>query len=595
MSDFLGNLPLFIGLFLMLAGVPAFMKLYEWTQQDLTASIALTIVYELIVIIGGFLTKVWQRITGKWAERLGDWIDLTLQSLFSGYRKRYLEYLVYQHRSFDVKGLSTQGPYNLELEGVYVQLNVDPTATHGASANPLQDIPENLRSGSHAIWQYINDKNTLGQNYAILGAPGSGKTTLLKHMALTLAAPAHRRKKLNAPDLLPILLFLRDHAKAIQGNPSIPLAQLIRDQFANRQAPLPPAGWLEKQLENGKCLVMFDGLDEVADTQVRKLVVAWVEQCMGAYGKNRFIVSSRPHGYKSNPLGNVTVLLVRPFNNRQVYQFVHNWYLAIEIMSAQKDDPGVREDARKGAVDLIERIRSTNTLAELAVNPLLLTMITTVHRYRSSLPGRRVELYAEIFEVFLGKRQQARGLELDMTPAQKLRVLCPLAYAMMEKELRVIERAEALKIIAKPLAAVNPKIKGEEFLQSVENGSGLLVEIESSKYSFSHLTFQEHLTSIHVIESRLEKDMLFHVATPWWHETIRLYCAQTDASNVIFNCLTSANATALSLAIECMDEAREVNPEIRTQYQAVLEKGMEDPDPERRKLVATALLKRRTR
>jgi predicted NACHT family NTPase len=263
-------------------------------------------------------------------------------------------------------------------------------------------------------------------------------------------------------------------------------------------------------------------------------------------------------------------------------------------MSSQKDDPGVREDARRGAVDLIGRIRSTNTLSDLAINPLLLTMITTVHRYRSSLPGRRVELYSEIFEVFLGKRQQARGMEVDMTPAQKIRVLRQLAYSMMEKELRIIDRADALRVITKPLSAVNPKIKGEEFLQSVENSSGLLVEFESGKYSFSHLTFQEHLASIHVIETGLEKELLKQVRNSWWHETIRLYCAQTDASNIVSTCLNSSNATALSLAIECMGEAREVTPEIRAQYEEVMEKGVEDPDPERRKLISTAWLKRRT-
>jgi predicted NACHT family NTPase len=589
-SNLISYIPLFIGFIFMLAGIPAFLKLYEITQ-NLTTAIAMTIIYEIVVVVFSLISKVWQRVESKWVERLADGFDLSLQALFSGYRKRYLEYLVYQHRSFDVKGLSTQGPYNLELDGVYVQLNVDPTTMIGASANILQT---EIGSGSHAIWVYINNQKIRGHNYAILGAPGSGKTTLLKHMALTLAAPSHRRRKIGAPNFLPILLFLRDHTKAIKDNSSIPLAQLIRDQFENRQAPLPPTGWLEKQLDRGKCLVMFDGLDEVADFQTRRQVVTWVEHCMVAYGKNRFVISSRPHGYKTNPLGNVTVLKVRPFATKQVEQFIHNWYLANEIMSAQKDDPGVREDARRGAADLIERIRSTSTLSDLAINPLLLTMITTVHRYRSSLPGRRVELYSEIFEVFLGKRQQARGLELDMTPAQKIRVLRQLAYAMMDKELRIIDRMDAIRIITKPLSAVNPKIKGEEFLQNVENSSGLLVEFESGKYSFSHLTFQEHLSSIHVIESNLEKELLRQVQNPWWHETIRLYCAQTDASNVIASCLNSSNASALSLAIECMDEAQEVSPEVRHHYEEVLEKGVEDPDPERRKLIATAWLKRRT-
>ncbi|MCA9931692.1 MAG: hypothetical protein KC419_24585, partial [Anaerolineales bacterium] len=127
-----------------------------------------------------------------------------------------------------------------------------------------------------------------------------------------------------------------------------------------------------------------------------------------------------------------------PFSIMQVEQFVHRWYLANEIMSAQREDPGVQMEARSGAEDLLMRLRRAHVLLDMAVNPLLLTMIATVHRYRSSLPGRRVELYAEICEVFLGKRQQARGLAFDLTPAQKQRVLQPLAYHMMHEKQREI-------------------------------------------------------------------------------------------------------------------------------------------------------------
>ena len=578
-------------LILIIAGVPAFLLLYR-NSSSLIIAIVSTVVYEIVVLVIGFLVRVWQRIEIKWVTRVSDWLELTSQTVFSGYRRRFLEYIIYQYRSFDVKGLSTQGPYNLELETVYVELGVDPTTSHSVSSNPVSKLPERFQVGRHTIWEYITNKNV--QNYVMLGAPGSGKTTLLKHMALTLAGPANRRRKLDVPEMLPILLFLRDHATTIKENPSISLAQLIRDQFENRQAPIPPTGWLEVRLRRGECLIMFDGLDEVADIETRKQVVIWVERCMAANGNNRFILSSRPHGYKTNPIGNVTVLLIRPFSTQQVEQFIQNWYLANEIMSSQKDDPGVREEARRGATDLIGRLRSTTVLSDLAINPLLLTMITTVHRYRSSLPGRRVELYSEIFEVFLGKREQALGLRLDMTPAQKVRVLRQLAYSMMEKELRIIDRVDVLRVIAKPLLAVNPRIKVEEFLENVENSSGLIVEFENGKYSFSHLTFQEYLASIHVIETRLEKELLKQVENSWWHETIRLYCAQTDASNVISSCLNSLNPTTLSLAIECMDEAREISPDTRAQYETVMEKGVEDPDPERRKLIAKAWLKRRT-
>ncbi|HLO18780.1 MAG TPA: NACHT domain-containing protein [Anaerolineales bacterium] len=594
MANLLSYIPPLIAIFLVLAGVPAFMVLYRSTH-DLSLSIILTAIYELLVIIVSFLSKVWQRLEVKWADRLSDWIDTTLQGLFSGYKSKYLEYIVYQHRVFDIKGLSTQGPYNLELEKVYVNLEVDPTPVHEASSNPIHMLPPALQSGSHSIWEYIVNNNPQRNNYAILGAPGTGKTTLLKHIALTLAAPKRQRQKNGVPDLLPILLFIRDHASSIKENHSLSLVQLIHNQFVNRQAPLPPAGWLEKQIEQGKCLIMLDGLDEVADISTRMSVVNWIDQCIASQGKNCFILSSRPFGYKPNPLSNVTVLQVRPFTRKQQEQFVHNWYLANEIMSSQKDDPGVRSDARRGAVDLLKRINQSKPISDLAINPLLLTMIATVHRYRSTLPGRRVELYAEICEVFLGKRQQARGMEADMTPGKKTTVLSHLACYMMFKQIREVDRAEAINVIAKPLASVSPHVMGIQFLESVENTSGLLIEPESGRYSFSHLTFQEYLASLLIVQARLEKELIKQVGNPWWRETIRLYCAQTNASNLIFACLQSSDINALSLAMECMDEAREVNPNIRAYYQEVMEKGVEDPDPERRKLIAAVWLKRRIR
>lgn len=525
LMNILGYLqPIVVAVF-MTAGIPIFIEIYKITNS-LKVSIAATILYEFIVFIGGFFNKIWQRLEGKWTDRIADHIDRVFQTLFSGYRRRYFEYISYHHRFFDVKGLRTQGPYSLDLEKVFVQLSVDPTPAHQITSNPIQSIPEHLRAGTHSIWKYINAHGMENRNLVILGAPGSGKTTLLKYIALSLAMPAHRRKKKGVPELLPVLLFLRDHANGINAMPDIKLARLIRDQFAKRQAPVPPEGWLENQLDQGTCLVMFDGLDEVADLKIRGSVTTWVEQCMSAYGKNRFIISSRPHGYKTNPLEKVTVLKVKPFTSTQVKQFVQNWYLANEMMSTQRDDPGVRADARLGAEDLLNRIYNTPTLSELAVNPLLLTMIATVHRFRSSLPGRRVELYAEICEVFLGKHREAHGVTSNLTPAQKQRVLQPLAYHFMLENTREIKVADIRPVVESHLSAVSPTATCMDFIKDIENSSGLLVERESGEYTFSHQTFQEYLAAVHILENRLENKLIECVDRSWWHETIRLYCAR---------------------------------------------------------------------
>jgi predicted NACHT family NTPase len=343
------------------------------------------------------------------------------------YKKKYLEYMFFRHRNFDVKGLTTQGVYTLELSRVFVELSVAPRITQTTSNNPLK-VPRQLQKGSHSIWSYLAMGKKEAPNFAIIGVPGSGKTTMLKHMTLALIGKA-QGQQYDLPKKLPILLYLRDHAQQIaeDRNHIYSLEDAIQ-QDLTRWDKVAPTGWFTNELNKGNCLVMFDGLDEVADLVARLKVVQWVDRQLVAYPKNSFILTSRPHGYRSNPLRDVTILEVEPFTSKQQVRFVRNWYLANEIQSQQKDDEGVRIDAREGADDLLQRLYQTPKLAELAVNPLLLTMIATVHKYRSSLPSRRVELYAEICEVFLGKRQQSKGLQLDLTPEQRKRVLQPLAW-----------------------------------------------------------------------------------------------------------------------------------------------------------------------
>jgi len=412
-------------LLLMAVGVPTAAG-FTFAQQithNPWPALGLASLYEIVVLAFGFVTKIWQKLESKWVDRIAEALDAWALELFSNYQKRYLKHVFYQHRAFDVKGLTTQGTYTLELEQVFVELSVEPQPIHLTSADPIH-VPEELRHGSHNLWAYLKSGPIADQNFAIIGPPGSGKTTLLKHMALTLTD----RRPAGGWDKLPILLFIRDHAKAISDDPGLTLAQAARDSLTRSEGPTPPPEWFERQLEHGHCLIMLDGLDEIADPVARQKVVTWVEQKMQAHGRNRFVLTSRPFGYRSNPLSGVTVLGVQPFISEQVKRFVHNWYTANEIKSFQKDDSGVRLVARQGAEDLLKRLGKAPALTALAVNPLLLTMIANVHRYRSSLPGRRVELYSEICEVFLGKRQQARGLTLDLTPAQKQSVLQPLAY-----------------------------------------------------------------------------------------------------------------------------------------------------------------------
>lgn len=519
------------------------------------------------------------------------------------HRHNYNQFLSYLHRSFDVKGLTTQGTFTLDLEQVFVDLALAPQPRQQrASSDPMRPMPATLRQGRHGLWAYITNPQLKQRHLVILGPPGSGKTTLLKYVTLMLAADEKVKREKQVPlNLTPVLLFLRNQAPRIAQDPRFSLLDAVSERLQGVKHDVSPS-WVTAEIKKGHALIMLDGLDEVADPVLRQQTVAWVERQMQQFGQNRFLVTSRPFGYYSNPLQNATQLEVRPFTIDQVEQFVHNWYLANEIMSAQRDDPGVRMEAERGGNDLLMRLRQVPVLLEMAVNPLLLTMIATVHRYRSSLPGRRVELYAEISEVFLGKRQQARGMTFDLTPSQKQRVLQVLAYYMMTHNMREIAVDEAALVIEEPLQRVKgPQqeasgVAGEAFLKEIENSSGLLIEREAAVYSFAHLTFQEYMASVHVLDQKLVNALVKWVDDSWWHETIRLYAAQTDATSIIKACLTQPKPSvpALTLAMECLEEAREVRPELRTIFQR-LSQSVDHPSPQVRQIAAEVFLMLRLR
>ena len=590
-----------IAYLLVAFGVPGTLipSLYKYVVAHPWLTVMAVAVYEVIVLIGSFLLKIWQQLESRWVDRIADRFDAWVSSIFSHYQKQYCQYLIYQHRDFDVKGLTTQGTFTLELDQVFVELSVDPTPLHALSSNPIP-IPQVLSQGNHAIWEYLASPALANQHFAIIGPPGSGKTTLLKHIVLSLVVDHNRRRPhTRLPQTLPILLFLRDHAdaivKAAGEQQEFSLEDALHAHLKQWEQPEPPAGWVKRQLVKGRCLILLDGLDEVANVEVRKKIVAWVQRQMVAYGKNRFIVTSRPFGYRDNPLNGVTVLEVRPFTDEQVNAFIQRWYLANEIMSKQKDDPGVRMRARAGAKELLQRLRNIPAIYALAVNPLLLTMIATVHRYRGRLPGQRVALYAEICEVFLGKRQEARGQQLELSSAQMQLVLQPLAYHLMCEGKREISLAEANSVIEETLKTVSHTMDTITFLKQVENISGLLLEREHDIYSFAHLTFQEYLAAVHIHRENQEALLVALINFTWWHETIRLYCAIADATAIIRACFSNKLLVipTLVLAIECSQECLSIASDVKEQLDSLIEEGIEDNDPQRQHIFADALLARR--
>jgi hypothetical protein len=557
----------------------------------LLASLAYEGLLAAITFVRGIGTKTWAEIGPEIEAVLVGWLSNLIRDVVSRFGRRYKRRIYEEYNYFNVRGLGLLDSFTLDLTQVFVDLRVSPTPS--ALSSLVANFPADGSEGA-SLWDFVRYAQRGDRSrraLAIIGPPGSGKTTLLQHVALTFARNRQARQRLRP--MLPIVLFLREHSAEIRkSDPTLgELAETLfnRDYWTLR----PPKGWFERQLIGRRCIVLLDGLDEVADVSTRGVVATWVDKQIANYPLARFLITARPLGYRDAPLRRADVLEVLPFKPQQVDRFVRQWYLANAVVAAGgKRTPAVLRRSSTDSMDLLRRLAANPALESLTVNPLLLTMITMVHRFRGALPGSRVELYDEICEVLLGRWRQAKGIDDRLKAEQKRLVLQPLAVHMMNRRIREISASEALAVIAPSLERVGESAT-VAFLDYLQESSGLLQEREPETWTFAHLTFQEFLAAGFWVKNGAPSEWNALVTDAWWHESIRLYASKGDATSVIEACLRNRSLTAFVLASECLDEAAEITPAARKEAAAWLDTSLDDLDEERRNVAAEVKLRRR--
>jgi len=526
--------------------------------------------------------SIWNQLKSS----LGEWFyeRLISEPAAIDYRHRYIQHLIDYHCSF--RGLSPPTDMRLILPDVFVEPHVQPSAT--AQVGHLRGLSAQSAQANPSIWHYLATHQTL----LIVGPPGSGKTTLLAHMALTLSKQNVNR---HATERLPILIKLRDQNHIINKTSTYTLAEATRRTLrANQMSEVPPASWFAKQLEKGQCVVMFDGLDEVSH---QPRVIAWVKQQLDLYPSHQFVVTSRYTEHAG--FEHLTRLSIQPFTDEQIQHFIKKLYLTCQL-AISDNEWHARMQAQLGSESLIQLISDLN-LKHLARNPLLLTIMSTLHHHEwqehdhrfaepIALPTTQIGLYSAFCTLLL----KESGREFGLTPAQTQRVLQTLAYHMMTYKKSVIQGASAHKVLYVPLDVEcrNPQVR--EFLQTVAEYSGLLEE--NKGYSFISRTFQEYFAAMHVQQKWLAPELVnsVYLNDPWWHETIHLYGACFDTTSVIATCLshTPLTLSMLRLIARYTEGLYQVEPEVMARLEKRLHKEIESPDldPTRRALLSNILL-----
>lgn len=371
----------------------------------------------------------------------------------------------------------------------------------------------------------------------VLGEPGAGKTTLLRWLAVLAAGGRLTLARATglAERLLPLPVSvgrLAEIRRAAGGGLSVfdALARYFEERSLGTRDEL--VDGLRSALDAGTCLVLLDGLDEVAVAD-RRTVAEWLESFVASVPLNRFVVTSRPAGYSRFALPGGLEVVLRPFDDAAVEHYVAAFQRAYLAWETQADQPRLAEQHTR---DFLEALSHSPRLRDLARNPFLLAVLALIHRAEGRLPRHRVQAYQVCARTLCetwssARRLVARPSQPDIAyEAEALPVLGALAIAMQAEhpdglapERWVLRVLSSALIERRDTPVDQAASSARAFLQRAGQDTGLLVERAPGQWGFLHLTFQEFFVAagLHAQE-RFEPEAFRHLFDPRWEEVLRL-------------------------------------------------------------------------
>ncbi|NEO20031.1 MULTISPECIES: NACHT domain-containing protein [unclassified Moorena] len=383
---------------------------------------------------------------------------------------------------------------------------------------PMQTVKKTLAQYLSAVktWQVTSAKS---RNVMLLGAPGSGKTTLMNYVAVMLAQKQPEAMGL-APDLdwLPILIDIRDWVEYSD----ISILEYAR-QFAEKTLLVKslPKGFFEHWLEDGRTLILLDGLDQVTEPAKGEQVVGKIKDFIQQFPNNWVIITCDNSSYHNSNFiwefyrnEEFYPYQIQSFDDSQIEEFIQRWYYS-QIQ--------YKAEAQRLKESLSKVLYEHQQIRRLARNPLLLTIITLIHRYHFRLPLERYQLYDQAVDLLLTSWDNKPDISPDISNNQKLkylglndcrRLMERLGYWMniqeskTEKEGRiVINRDELIAWFGreiknlKQIQLYEAKAEAKRLVNLIrdsvaapkEHRTGILTQQGLDGYAFIHKIFQDYL------------------------------------------------------------------------------------------------------
>ncbi len=502
--------------------------------------------------IHGILRDSNKQVRRETVRKLAATLNLSPDYItIGGVRSSYLDWLSQRYGTVDFHGLGIAQLPSISLDDLYVPTEVqvaesadaDEKERSGRSTGP-REPRAGLTEGadfSQAVFRH--------DRIALLGGPGSGKSTLLRYLA-AIAAERQRTAATSAEMVwTPLFVRLAEYSNAAQHEAKLNPLAFVAAQARQDGRP-DPESFLAEELAQGRCIVLLDGLDEIAPAGQIARLVGNLAEFIERYPRNRFVVAARQVGFDGRPWQRLgfTRLCVTPWRDEQVRLFVRQWYAKHNSGTSAR----ARSEAERSVRRLHEAILGNPRLRAIATNPLMLVILAALHESQAVLPRRRAELYGKIADTLL---QSWEAAKFSARPGDLLHgtvlegreyawLLGHLALTMQCGDLTVVphwwlaDQVRAFLHETLGLDLEEAKSECDRVIRYLGERTGLFVETGQGLYAFWHLTFQEYFAARALLQesaaplhesgaNRGLTDFLrprFH--HPRWTEVVRLVAAQ---------------------------------------------------------------------
>ncbi|KUL23734.1 hypothetical protein ADL12_38840 [Streptomyces regalis] len=431
-----------------------------------------------------------------------------LTSEESEFEDRYRAYLTQRHGELTIFGMDfgDRRHARWSLDQSYVSLEVT-----NAAPGPVDQVER--------VEQALAGR----QRTVVMGDAGSGKTTLLQWLAINAARGSLPSLLEHLNGNVPFVLPLR----SLVSSSSFPRPEGLLAAVGCPLAGAQPEGWARRVFENGRALVLVDGVDEIAPEQ-RPLAQRWLEDTLAAYPRGCYVVTTRSSAVPLHWLDGVGFrhLVLRPMSALDVESSIALWHVAAR---AEAD-----EHERQALVSLersvLDAVRQEQNLAALATTPLLCSMICALNRDRRGvLPREVMSLYEAALSMLLVRRDVERRIDavegIRIAQRESVQLLQTLAYWLLRNN-RSETSAETAARLLQPALVAMPALSGRgdprQVLQHLLIRSGLLREPAFGRLEFIHRAFQDYLGARAAVEAA-DFGLLGSSATQeQWENVIRM-------------------------------------------------------------------------